>query len=319
MDPLREEGEGLASDRSRDPVYDCVIIGGGPAGLTAAIFLGRFRRSVLLIDSGEPPRNWASRGIHGFLGYHEIAPSELRARGQAEARAVGVSFLEATARRVTACGDYFEVESSEGVARGRRVLFSFGIRDELPDLPRFREFFGRSIFHCPDCDGYESRDRRIGVIGRGKTVAGLALELLQWSDDVTIFTDGENASLDSVQVSKLQAQGIEVMEDMIVSLVGEDGVLERVRLRSGEEVACEAIFFTLGTRRACELAEQAGCHIDGERIDVKVDEHGQTTVEGIYAAGDLTSGSQLVIKAAADGAIAAIAINKSLLPPSRKV
>lgn len=305
--------------REPGPVYDCIIIGGGPAGLTAAIFLGRFRREVLLIDSGEPPRNWASRGIHGFLGYHEITPSELRARGRAEARAVGVSFLEATARKVTPHGDCFEVESSEGVARGRRVLLAFGIRDELPDFPRFREFFGTSIFHCPDCDGYESRNRRIGVIGRGKRVAGLALELLQWSDDVTIFTDGEGASLEAAEVSKLQAQGIEVVEDTIASLVGENGVLERVRLRSGEELPCESIFFTLGTRRACELAEQAGCEIDEERIDIRTDEQGQTSVEGIYAAGDLTSGSQLVIKAAADGAIAAIAINTSLLPASRRV
>lgn len=302
-----------------DPVYDCVIIGGGPAGLTAAIFLGRFRREVLLVDSGAPPRNAASRGIHGFLGYQEIAPGELRARGLGEAASVGVIFLEAEARAITPCGDYFEVETSAGTARGRRVLLAFGIRDELPDLPRFGEFFGRSIFHCPDCDGYETRDKQIGVIGQGKRVAGLALELLQWSDQVTIFTDGESAEHDPEQISKLQAQGIRVIEHPIEELVGDDGVLERVRLRSGEEVPCEAIFFTLGTHRSCPLAEKAGCAVDEERIDIRVDEVGQTSVEGIYAAGDLIAGSQLVIKAAADGAIAAIAINKSLLPPSRKV
>ncbi|MGH9456272.1 MAG: NAD(P)/FAD-dependent oxidoreductase [Thermoanaerobaculia bacterium] len=301
-----------------DIVYDCVIIGGGPAGLTASIFLGRYRRKVLVIDAGEG-RNRASRGIHGFLGYHEITPAELRARGRREAEGVGVAFLETRASKLERCGDYFEVATDRGTARGRRVLLAYGVRDELPDLPRFEEFYGRSVFHCPDCDGWEVRDRRIGVIGHGKRVAALALELLHWSDDITIFTDGEDRSLDAEQISKLAAVGIRIIEDPIEELVGEEGVLEQVRLRSGEGFACDAIFFTLGVDRSCPLAEQAGCEVIERRPDVKVDEHNQTTVEGIYAAGDITAGSQLAIKAAADGAIAAIAINRSLLPPAQKV
>lgn len=307
------------TDPSLDLVYDCVIVGGGPAGLTAAIFLGRYRRKVLVLDSGEPPRNAASHGIHGFLGYHGIEPSELIARGRSEALNVGALFFDAKAGKVEKCGDHFEIATDRGTAKARRVLLAFGVRDTLPDLPRFDEFFGKSVFHCPDCDGYEVRDRKIGVVGKGKRVAGLSLELLQWSNDVTVFTDGEDREMSDEQISKLHARDIEVIEDPIEELCGEDGVLDSVRLRSGEIVPCGAIFFTLGVERSCPLAEEAGCRIDEERADIIVDEHCQTSVEGIYAAGDITAGSQLVIRAASDGAIAAIAINKSLFPPSLRV
>lgn len=301
-----------------DSIYDCIIIGGGPAGMTAAIFLGRYLRKTLVIDSGRA-RNWAARGIHGFLGYHEIAPAELVARGRKEAESVGVKFLDARATKIVRSGEHFEVTTPEAKIRCRRILLAYGIRDELPKLDRFEEFYGRSIFHCPDCDGYESRGKKIGVIGRGKKVAGLSLELRLWSDDITIFTDGEGREMDSAQLSKLQAQGIKILEDSIEELVGEEGNLREVRLRSGDCVPCESIFFTLGNERSCALAEEAGCRIVDGKIDIETDRQGQTSVEGIYAAGDLVTGSQLVITAAADGAIAAIAINKSLLPPALRV
>lgn len=299
-------------------VYDCIIVGGGPAGLTAAIFLGRYRRKVLLMDTGEP-RNYASRGIHGFLGYHEIAPHELRARGRREAESIGVKLIEARATRVSKSGDCFQIETEGATWSARRVLLAFGVRDTIPDLPGFEEFYGKSAFHCPDCDGWEMRDRSIGVIGQGKAVAGLSLKLMQWSDDVTIFTDGSDPSLTGEQVSKLQAQGIRVKVDPITELEGDGGELAAVRLRSGERVECQAVFFTLGVERSCGLAEECGCALREETNDIEVDEHQETSVPGIYAAGDLTFGSQLAIKAAAEGAVAAIAINKSLLPPALRV
>jgi thioredoxin reductase len=300
-------------------LFDCVIVGGGPAGLTAAVFLGRYLRKTLVVDAGEGGRNRAARGIHGFLGHHEISPEDLRAAGRREAHAVGVEFLQARAESITRSGDCFEIATTKGTARARRVLLAYGIADELPDLDRFEEYFGSSVFHCPDCDGYENRGKSIGVIGQGKSVAGLALELLQWTDRFTIFTDGEDREMDAAQISKLQAQGIAVLEDPISGLVGEDGKLTSVRLRSGESFDCEALFFTLGTRRSCSLAEDAGCTIVEGGIDIEVGERGETSVEGIWAAGDLVAGSQLVIKASADGAIAAISINQSLLPPALRI
>src|SRR5687767_4376577 len=152
-------------------IYDAVIIGAGPAGLTCAIFLGRYRRRVAVIDSGKG-RNYATHGVHGFLGQHGIPPGELRRRGREEAAHVGVELFEGTVSKVEKCGDHFEVTSDSGVLKGRRIVFAYGVRDIKPELPDFEAYYGRSIFHCPDCDGYEIRDKPIGVVGSGKSVAG---------------------------------------------------------------------------------------------------------------------------------------------------
>lgn len=301
-----------------ESTYDCIIIGGGPAGLTCAIFLGRYRRRVLVIDSGKP-RNYASRAIHGFLGQHNIPPGKLLARGRAEAEAAGAEICHCTAERVERVGDIFEVTTSAGLMRGRRVVLAYGVRDILPDIPDIASYYGGSVFHCPDCDGYEVRDKRVGVIGWGRKVVGLALKLLQWTDQLTVFTDGHAREWDDAHYSKLLAHGIGVKDEKVISLVGEDAIVRAAVLSTGEHVAVNALFFSIGVERSCVLAEDVGCEVDEERPVIVVDEYKQTSVEGIYAVGDLIPGSQLAITSAADGAIAAIAINKSLLPPSRVV
>jgi thioredoxin reductase len=298
--------------------YDAIIIGGGPAGLTCAIFLGRYQRRVLLIDSGKP-RNYAARAVHGFLGMHGIAPEELRARGRAEAEAAGVEICECTAERVEPVGDIFEVHTSSGTFRTRRVVLAYGVRDILPDIPRVEDFYGSSVFHCPDCDGYEVRGKRIGVIGWGKKVVGLSLKLLQWSGDLTIFTHGHEREFSNEETSKLLAEQINVKDERVVELLGDGGIVRAAVLSTGERVEIDAIFFNCGVERSCILAENIGCEVESETPNIVVDEYRQTTVEGVYAIGDLVPGAQLAITSAADGAIAAIAINKSLLPPSRLV
>lgn len=298
--------------------YDVIIIGGGPAGLTCAIFLGRYRRRVIVLDSGRP-RNYAARAIHGFLGFHNIAPAELARRGREEAVAAGAEICETTASKIERVGDIFEVTTTAGTLKGRRVVLAYGVHDILPDIPEVERFYGASVFHCPDCDGYEVRDRRIGVIGWGKKAAGLALRLLQWSDDVTVFTDGHAREWSNEHQSKLLAECVDIKDEKVISLTGTDANVEAAVLSTGERVAIGALFFTIGVERSCLLAESIGCQVDDEHPNVMVDEHKETSVEGIYAAGDLVAGSQLAITSAADGAIAAIAINKSLLPPSRRV
>ena len=301
-----------------DSPYDCVIIGGGPAGLTCGIFLGRYRRRVLIVDSASP-RNAASHGIHGFLGNHGIKPAELLRRGREEAESVGVDFASGVVSQVSRVGDIFEVETEAGTARGRRVVLAYGVRDTLPDVPDLDQFYGRSIFHCPDCDGYEVSDRRVGVIGWGKRVAGFTLALMQWTDNLTVFTHGNDHELSPEEMSKLQAQGVSIQRETITGLLGADGKLRGVLLDNGEKIDLDALFFTIAVDRSCLLAEDIGCQVHEDAPCIVVDEHKRTSVEGIYAIGDLVPGAQLVVTSAADGAIAAIAINKSLLPPARRV
>jgi thioredoxin reductase len=308
---------------SLQTTYDAIIIGGGPAGLTCAIFLARYRRRVLLADNGQP-RNAASHGIHGFLGHHDILPAELLKRGRAEARAVGVEICECTVQHVERVGDIFEVATisgttTSGTVRARRIVLAYGVRDELPDIPNIRDYYGISLFHCPDCDGYECSDKRIGVIGWGKKAAGLTLKLLQWSCELTIFAHGHPRDFDKEMTSKLLAEQVGIEDERILAIEGENGQVRAAVLECGERVPVDALFFNVGCVRTCGLAEELGCAVAEETPNVLVDEYKQTSVEGVYAVGDLVAGAQLVITSAADGAVAAIAINKSLLPPGRLV
>jgi thioredoxin reductase len=298
--------------------YDAVIVGGGPAGLTCAIFLGRYRRRVLVVDAGRG-RNYATHAIHGFLGFHGIAPEELRKRGRAEASAAGVEFCEAHVTQIVKNGDVFDVTTTSGVVRARRIVLAYGVRDTLPDIPEIESYYGKTVYHCPDCDGYESRDQRIGVIGWTKAVVGLALKLLQWSDDIVVFAHGHEHEWDEEEHSKLLAEQISVKDEKIVALEGKDGCVSHAVLSTGERVPIQRLFFTIKVERATTLAEDLGCDVDPRTPNVIVDDHRCTSVEGVWAVGDLAPGAQLAITSAADGAIAAIAINKSLLPPSRQV
>jgi thioredoxin reductase len=300
------------------PPYDAIIIGGGPAGLTCAIFLGRYRRRVLVVDGGRP-RNYATRGVHGFLGQHGIPPGELLDRGRAEARESGVELVDGEVTKIERDGDLFCVASSTGQLRARRIVLAYGVRDTLPDVPEIESYYGKTVHHCPDCDGYECRDQRIGVIGWGKSVVGLALKLLHWSDDIVIFLHGHEREWDQEQTSKLLAEQITIKDEKVVALTGDDGKVDAAVLETGERVAVQRLFFTIKVERSTTLAEDLGCEVDPDKPNVTVDEHRCTTVEGVWAVGDLVAGAQLAITSAADGAIAAIALNKSLLPPSRLV
>ena len=301
-----------------DSTYDCIIVGGGPAGLTCAIFLARYRRRVLVIDNGRP-RNYASRGIHGFLGHYEILPSELLARGRAEAQAYGAEICSCTAQRIERSGDVFEVITNVGTMRARRIALAYGVRDLLPDIPGIEEYYGGSVFHCPDCDGYEVAGKRVGVVGWGTKAAALALKLMQWTNALTIFVHGRDRDLSKEEMSKLLSQSIDVKDERVTELVGHDGQLQSVVLTGGERVEVDALFFTIGSERSCDLAEQLGCKFVDDTVCLKVSDVKETNVKGVYAMGDLVPGAQLAITSAADGAIAAIEINKSLMPPSRTV
>lgn len=299
-------------------LYDAVIIGGGPAGLTCGLFLARARRSVLIIDSGQP-RNAATWAIHGYLGLDGVKPAELRERGRDEARRAGAEYCEATVTAAERRGEEFHIETSQQRFRSRTLVLAYGLRDIRPEIPGFDEYYGRGVFHCPDCDAGDFAEQTIGVIGWETKAAAMVLLLRQWTDRLTLLTNGHQPKVEPQTIAKLEAQQIPVRTEPIGRLKGRDGRLESVELAEGEIVETAALFFAVATKRCCGLADDLGCELDEVHPHVKVDHRKQTSVPGVYAIGDLIAGSQLAITAAADGAIAAISINKDLMPPEWKI
>ena len=312
-------------------MYDCIVIGAGPAGLSASLFLARYRRRVLTFHHNSP-RNLYSHGVHGFLGHHGIMPAELLARGRDEVALHGGLIVEGCVTKVEKLGDeHFRVTTGgedDGEARAvaqsfeaRRILLATGLRDLTPDCPGFADFYGVSVHHCPDCDGYEVSDRRVAVLSDGEKGVGFTLGMLTWTDKLMLLTDGSKEGITDEHRERLARFGIPVREERVTGLEGDAGEkrLRRVLFDGGEALECDALFFSLGTEMAGELHGMLGCELDAECGLVTVDDEQQTSVRGVYAAGDITPHSQLAVVAAAEGAMAAIHIHKSLTPEERRV
>src|SRR3954463_5629140 len=293
-------------------MYDVVIVGAGPAGLSAALMLGRSRRRVLVCDTGRP-RNAASHAMHGFLSRDGMAPREFLAIAREQLRqydTVEVRDVEVTA---AACesDSRFHVTLADGSRVAcRKLLIATGVVDNLPELPGFREFYGISVFHCPYCDGWEVRDRPLAVYGRGARGLGLSLELTGWSRDLVLCTDGPS-ELPPDDLARLKRNGIAVREDRVVRLEGGDR-LERIVFASGDPLPCAAVFFTTGQTQQSTLAHRLGCEIN-EKGTVRTGKYEATHLSGLYVAGDASRAVQWVVVAAAEGAEAAFAINSDLL------
>lgn len=292
-------------------VYDALIVGGGPAGLSAALVLGRCRRHVLLCDDGRP-RNGATRAVHAVLtrdGTHpmtlrDLARAQLEPYTNVEMRKVKVVDIERK------CDGTFEAALENGeTASAKKVLLATGVVDELPLIEGFDEYYGISIHHCAYCDGWEHRDKPIGAYGQSANVCGLALTLRVWSRDIVVFTDG--FELEGRDAELMRQLRIPVRDARIARLEGAGGQLARVVLVSGEKVAREALFFSTTQYKRQLLADKLGCAIT-DKGAVAVDKTGEARVHGVYCAGDNTEAPQMVIVAASEGAKAAVAINKAL-------
>jgi thioredoxin reductase len=303
-----------------DDLYDCIVVGAGPAGLSASLFLARYLRRTLTFHHNSP-RNEYAHGVHGFLGHHGIRPLELLARGRDEVTSHGGLIVEACVNAVGKVSpEFFQVFAGpEGtdakVFKARRLLLATGLRDLTPDCLGFREFYGSSVFHCPDCDGYEVKDKRVAVLANGDKAAGFTTNLLTWTRHLTLLTDQRDVSNDDhATLTKLN---VPVRTEAVVGLEGDrsTGQLERVLFAEGEPLECDALFFNLGTELATNFHEALGCRLDVDSGLVWVDATRQTSVEGVYAAGDMTPYSQLAVVAAAEGAMAAIHIHRSLSDP----
>ena len=293
-------------------MYDVVIVGAGPAGMSAALVLGRCRRSVLVCDTGNP-RNAASHALHGYLTRDGIDPKEFRAIGRreldqydtVELRTVGVidARCQADAR--------FEVTLADHqVVKARKLLIATGVCDNLPEIEGIRELYGRSVFHCPYCDGWEVRDCPIAIYGRGDRGLGLSLELTTWSRDLVLCTDGPSEIEDAGR-ARLESNGITLREERVAALRGRDGILERIIFENGDELARRALFFTTGQTLRSKLAIELGCEIN-EKGTVRTGKYEMTHLPGLFVAGDASRAVQWVIVAAAEGAEAAFAINTDL-------
>ena len=304
-------------------LYDCIVIGAGPAGLSASLFLARYLHRTLTFHHNSP-RNEYAHGIHGFLGHHGIRPNELLARGRDEVTNHGGLIIEAAVTAVEKVAPkHFRVfaggNETEQVFETRRLLLATGLRDLTPDCPGFREFYGSSVHHCPDCDGYEVKDRRVAVLAHNHNAAAFTANLMTWTRRLTLLTDKHEIS--TTDRAKLGELDIIIRTEAVVGLEGDKSnrQLKRVLFSEGEPLECDALFFSLGTELGTNFHETLGCRLDEECGLVWVDETQQTSINGVYSAGDMTPNSQLAVVAAAEGAMAAIHIHRSLIPEERQI
>jgi thioredoxin reductase len=296
--------------------YDVIVVGAGSAGLSAALTLGRCQRRVLLADGGAP-RNAPSPAVHGFLTRDGTRPAKLLELGRKQLDpypTIDVRELKITNLHKLAKGFRAEGTTGQGHAWAgttHRVLLATGVEDVLPALPGFRDLWGTGVLHCPYCHGYEVRDEPLAVYGRGKAAVGLALLLTNWSKDLVVVTDGPG-HLTAYGRQRLRQHGIGLRQEPVARLVGgPDGLLRCVEFEDGTHLERKAIFLHAPQEQRSSLAADLGAYITSKGA-VWVDKNSQTSVTGLYAAGDTTPGQQQALLAAASGGKAAICLNEAL-------
>jgi thioredoxin reductase len=287
--------------------YDVVVVGGGAAGLSAALVLARARRTVAVVDAGGP-RNAPAAHMHGFLSRDGMPPYDLVAAGRAEVAGCGGSLIDNT---VVDVAPGFHVRLAGGSPlRARRILVATGLRDELPDVPGVRERWGRDLLHCPYCHGYEVRDQWLGVLGGSPEAVQHALLVRQWSLDVTLFPHTD--TLVPEQREQLQARGIQIAEGTVARLVVANDQLQGVELGDGTVIPRTAVFVRPRFVANADLLTGLGCVVD-EHGWVVHDPVGRTSVAGVWVAGNAADPRAQVTTAAGQGSAAAIALNADLV------
>ena len=298
-----------------DSEYDVLIIGGGPAGLSAALQLGRSLRSVLICDDGEP-RNEPADEAHGYLTRDGIPPEEFRNLGREEVTKYGGEFRDTKVTEVSRDNGKFTSTLASGeTVTSRKLILATGVRDNLPDTDGFEEFWGSGVYHCPYCHGYEVRGEPLGVMVTDEHMVHYAKLIYNLSDDLVVFTDGKEV-FDEESRSLFVERGVEIEDQPITALNGPGGDLESISLADGRDVARHALFYPPPMEQHSDLPEQLGLEVnEAGLVDATRSQRGigLTSVEGLFIAGDASSGGPpSIASAVADGYAVGATVNGEL-------
>jgi thioredoxin reductase len=296
--------------------FDVAVVGGGPAGLTAAIILGRACRRVILFDDGKP-RNYAARAVHGFPGLDGITPSRLREKARGDAQSYAVEIVDSKITLVERLDDRgtvpaalrFKIATDRSVVLARAVLFATGVVDEIPEIHGIRELYGICVHHCPYCDAWEHRGKHLVALANGSASVELALSLKPWSNNVSCCPNG--GRLKSADRRLLGANRIAMRPEPIAEIARNDQGGANIQFENGANFACDAIFFGAGQRQHSQLPIRLGCEVNEDGL-IRRDDKQRACVEGVFVAGDAAGDVQFAIVAAAQGAKAATAIHRFL-------
>jgi thioredoxin reductase len=289
--------------------FDAVVVGGGAAGLSAALALGRATRRVLLAACG-PTRNAVAHAAHNVFTRDGTPPAELVRIGRAELAPYDVAIRDECATDIRADGNQYVVTVGSTQVRARGIVLAAGVRDIMPDIPGFQELWGSGVLHCPYCHGWEVARRPLGIYARGEDALHFAKLIRGWTDDLMLFTDGE-PGLAAGDRQRIEANGIVIREERVQSLRG-NGELEAVVLANGDVVPRAALFMRPKQELRTDLPNKLGCAINAQGR-VEADALGRTNVPRVYVAGDMAPGHQAVPSAAATGAMAGAGLNMELL------
>lgn len=294
-------------------ILDCAVIGGGPAGLNAALVLGRSRRKTILFDDNKP-RNAVTSESHGFITRDGIHPQEFKRVAQEElSRYPDVRIEKQRVHRINKENTLFQVETENGeVYSAKKIILATGFKEVLPDISRVKEFYGKSLFSCPFCDGWELRDRSLAVIADDKKAFHMAKMVSNWTDDLIVFTNGSKIlSLEEQEL--LKSKGISINEKKIAAFIGEEGMLEKIQFEDETAVLREGGFIASEWKQAASFDSSLEYTLN-EQGGIATDSWQRTNTKGVFACGDtrIAGPSQLIV-AAGEGSMAAMAVNAELI------
>jgi thioredoxin reductase len=298
-------------------LHDVIVVGGGPAGLSAALILGRCLRTVLVFDHGHS-RNRYSHNLHGYLSQDQISPAEFIEKSKIQLACYkNIEIKNIEVESVKKDENKFQVQTKSGeFYYSRKLILATGVIDEIPPIDGFKELFGTSVFQCPYCDAWELRDQPLAVYGKGERGFKFALTMTNWSQDIVLCTDGPSG-FSTDQYEKLARNNILVREEKVKFLEIKNGVLSKVHFAEGISIARKAVFFNTPSFIRSKLLDQLECQYT-DKEGVPTGKYETTEIPGLYVAGNITRDVQLVIVAAAEGAQAAFGLNSELIQENLK-